>query len=61
MINIPKSEYLNTILSGNLCCSFTICYYFGCKILSKLYVTLVGNRIYIIGNYIILGINQEHT
>lgn len=50
MINIPKSEYLNTILFGNLCCFFTICYYFGCKIISKLYVTLVGNRIYIIGN-----------
>lgn len=33
MINIPKSEYLNTILSGNLCCFFTICYYFGAKLL----------------------------
>lgn len=36
MIIIPKSEYLNTILSGNLCCSFTICYYLGCKIISKM-------------------------
>ncbi len=26
MIIIPKNGYLNTILSGDLCCSFTICY-----------------------------------
>ncbi len=36
MIIILKSEYLNTILSGNLCCSFTICYYLGYKIISKM-------------------------
>lgn len=32
MINIPKSEYLNTILSGNLCCFSQFVIILGAKI-----------------------------